>query len=96
MLNFSLNLGVLIWELFTLGDQPYQDFGDKQLTEYLIYLGTGQRLPYPLYCDDQIYDIMKQCWQSNKNHRPKFAELIEQFETITEQLINKFSSTTVY
>lgn len=76
--------GIVIWELFTLGDEPYQEI--EIVSDLISYLASGQRLPYPNYCNDEIYDIMKECWYLKRDERPKFANLKSSFEVILATL----------
>lgn len=77
--------GIVIWELFTLGDEPYQDI--FRVSDLVSFLATSQRLPYPDYSNDEIYDIMKQCWQSKKDLRPKFCKLKQHIDEIIKRLV---------
>lgn len=75
--------GVVMWELFTLGDEPYSDV--NSIAELAKFLQTSQRLPYPEYSNDEIYDIMKQCWHKIRSERPNFIELKIKLEEIFKQ-----------
>lgn len=55
--------------------------------QLLRLLESGQRLNYPDYCNDETYDIMKECWQMNKDKRPKFHELKHKMKFISENFI---------
>jgi hypothetical protein len=51
---YSWSFGVLLYELFTLGDTPYPTVQQDDLLEYLQ---TGQRLPQPeLLCTIEMYN----------------------------------------
>lgn len=70
--------------MFTLGDEPYQEI--DIVSDLISFLASGQQLSYPNYCNDDIYDIMKECWQLKRDKRPKFADLKSSFEVILETL----------
>ncbi|EGT59095.1 hypothetical protein CAEBREN_14028 [Caenorhabditis brenneri] len=83
---------VCLWELFTLGDIPYQEVEDM-----LKYLSVGRRLPQPNYCSKEIYDFMKGCWDLDPSKRPTFSECVKFFEKqlelfTKEQPLNKPTS----
>ncbi|EFP09724.1 CRE-KIN-9 protein [Caenorhabditis remanei] len=77
--------GVLLWELFSLGEVPY---GEVQTTELLQTHRSGKRLLKPEYCPDEIYDVMRSCWQELPDDRPAFqqtcAVLAQMLENATE------------
>ena len=51
---FSLqwSFGVVLWEIFTLGQSPYQELPAEHMYSYLT---SGQRLPQPTSCPDEVY-----------------------------------------
>lgn len=51
-------LGVALWEIMTLGNQPYKDVKGREL---LSLLKGGHRLPVPFACSKGVYSIMLQC-----------------------------------
>ncbi len=40
----------------------------------------GYRLPKPEQCTDEIYVIMRKCWEEHPENRPSFAEIFEIFQ----------------
>ncbi|CAO4386651.1 unnamed protein product [Caenorhabditis nigoni] len=77
--------GVLLWELFSLGEVPY---AEVQTTELLTTHRSGKRLLKPDYCPDEIYDVMRSCWQELPDDRPAFQQtcsiLAQMLEKATE------------
>ncbi|CAD6187177.1 unnamed protein product [Caenorhabditis auriculariae] len=63
---------VLLHEIYTLGDTPYHNVQPADMSKYLL---DGNRLEQPERCPDEIYSIMKDCWDSNPNKRPIFSEI---------------------
>ncbi|KFQ49206.1 Cytoplasmic tyrosine-protein kinase BMX, partial [Nestor notabilis] len=51
--------GILMWEVFTLGKQPYELYDNMQVTEKV---SQGYRLYRPQLASDIIYQIMYNCW----------------------------------
>ncbi|XP_038064848.1 fibroblast growth factor receptor 3-like [Patiria miniata] len=66
------SFGVLLWELVTLGSHPYPGMSSQKVIDEIK---QGYRLPKPEHCSDNIYQIMKDCWQEKPEDRPDFAGL---------------------
>ncbi|XP_035707884.1 fibroblast growth factor receptor-like isoform X1 [Folsomia candida] len=65
--------GVTIWEIFSLGEEPYPDLGE--MVDIIRFLNSGQRLPCPKSCDDETFALMKQCWELDPTKRPSFSKI---------------------
>ncbi|XP_042887552.1 platelet-derived growth factor receptor alpha-like [Penaeus japonicus] len=74
--------GVILWEFFSLGSMPYP--GMLIGPEFLRDLEAGLRMEKPRCGNDDLYDLMLQCWQEDPVRRPSFAELSEALESILE------------
>lgn len=66
------SFGVVLWEIFSFGAQPY--FG-KSNEEVVQYVRDGNVLEPPLNCPQEIYDLMVDCWAMDPNERPTSEEL---------------------
>ncbi|XP_077979384.1 uncharacterized protein LOC144434773 isoform X3 [Glandiceps talaboti] len=66
--------GIVLWEITTLAATPYGAMASSQV---LRKLKRGERLLKPKHCSEQLYEIMKICWNENSNERPSFSELDE-------------------
>ncbi|XP_022106392.1 tyrosine kinase receptor Cad96Ca-like [Acanthaster planci] len=75
------SFGVLLWELVTLGAQPYTDMS---LEAVVIYLLEGFRLPRPAHCGKEIYDLMLACWNTDPELRPSFIDLRQRLDYLLE------------
>ncbi|XP_025266090.1 protein sevenless, partial [Camponotus floridanus] len=62
------SFGVLIWEITSLGEQPYIVKTDE---EVINYVRAGGRLPMSLNCPSTLYQLMLRCW-STADARPNF------------------------
>ena len=71
------SFGIVLWELVTLGSQPYAGLDNY---EVMPYLETGKRLPRPLRCPDDLYSIMQSCWLPSPEERPSFSILVHKLE----------------
>ncbi|XP_072751260.1 proto-oncogene tyrosine-protein kinase ROS isoform X2 [Anoplolepis gracilipes] len=65
--------GVLIWEITSLGQQPYPA---RTNIEVLHYVRAGGRLPKPLNCPPTLHQLMMRCW-SAADARPSFKICLE-------------------
>lgn len=81
------SFGVLLWELFTLGGNPYPAFNMDET--FIQRLFSGYRLEKPPYADDQMYSYMLQCWNSDPNSRPTFGCLVEYIGTLLEASVKQ-------
>lgn len=65
--------GVVLWEMATLASQPYQGLTNDQVLRYVIDGGVMER---PENCPDNLYELMRRCWQHRPTARPTFIEII--------------------
>ena len=88
--------GVTIWELFSMGSQPYAGFGYQQVFEFLR---SGLRLSMPANCPAMLYDLLLRCWSPHQQMRPSFVEINEfftwcpDFHTCCNQSLANYTST---
>lgn len=59
------SFGVIMWEIFTDGQIPYQSIVD--IHEYLIL--NKERLVLPNSCPTKICDLIQNCWKEDPNQR---------------------------
>jgi serine/threonine protein kinase len=78
--------GVLMWELFTYGEQPYPD-----LTNEEVICKVSQEcstLPLPDMCPEDVFLVMSSCWNIEPASRPKFLVLHQHiFDLISPHLM---------
>lgn len=74
------SFGVVLWEIVTLGEQPY--IGITGIVQLCSLLQDGTRLEKPPHCSKQLYDIMLECWQEKPKDRPTFKELHSKLHSI--------------
>ncbi|XP_078528472.1 tyrosine-protein kinase receptor Tie-1 [Lissotriton helveticus] len=75
------SFGVLLWEIVSLGGTPYCGMTCAELYEKLP---QGYRMEKPLNCDDEVYDMMRQCWRDRPYERPPFAQISVQLVRMLE------------
>ncbi|KAI8490900.1 hypothetical protein Bbelb_313190 [Branchiostoma belcheri] len=66
------SFGVLLWEIMTMGKKPYGRMTGKELMKLLP---DGYRLEKPALCPQEIYDVMRRCWETLPENRPTFPDL---------------------
>uniref|UniRef100_A0A673IBL6 Inactive tyrosine-protein kinase 7-like n=1 Tax=Sinocyclocheilus rhinocerous TaxID=307959 RepID=A0A673IBL6_9TELE len=67
--------GVLMLEVFSLGELPYPALNDHQVLEGL-QAGT-LRLSPPVNCPAHVCSLMSRCWASSPKERPTFSEILQ-------------------
>uniref|UniRef100_A0A8C1TUR1 Inactive tyrosine-protein kinase 7 n=1 Tax=Cyprinus carpio TaxID=7962 RepID=A0A8C1TUR1_CYPCA len=67
--------GVLMWEVFSLGELPYPALSDQQVLEGLQ--GGTLRLSPPVNCPAHVCSLMSRCWASSPKERPTFSEILQ-------------------
>ncbi|XP_065220866.1 tyrosine-protein kinase Dnt-like [Planococcus citri] len=79
--------GVLIWELMSLGQQPYEEIDPYEME---VYLRNGFRLSQPKNCPDDLFGMMTCCWLGDPEERPTFVQLLaclQDFQTALTRFI---------
>ncbi|XP_036436631.1 tyrosine-protein kinase receptor Tie-2 isoform X1 [Colossoma macropomum] len=84
--------GVLLWEVVSLGGTPYCGMTCAELYEKLP---QGYRLEKPLNCDDEVYELMRQCWREKPYERPSFAQILMSLNRMLEER-KTYVNTTLY
>ncbi|GMT11524.1 hypothetical protein PFISCL1PPCAC_2821, partial [Pristionchus fissidentatus] len=80
--------GVLLFEIITLGGCPYPEW---RAAEVLPNLERGERMPQPDNCPDEIYSLMKSCWNGDNTLRPDFSLLRQRLATLLEEVTEEYS-----
>uniref|UniRef100_A0A8C6TLX7 Inactive tyrosine-protein kinase 7 n=1 Tax=Neogobius melanostomus TaxID=47308 RepID=A0A8C6TLX7_9GOBI len=71
--------GVLMWEVFSLGEMPHAKLGDDEVLEGLK---SGKlKLPVPEGCPSRIYKLMARCWAMSLKERPSFTDIVHTLGT---------------
>uniref|UniRef100_A0A671XWC5 Tyrosine-protein kinase receptor Tie-1 n=1 Tax=Sparus aurata TaxID=8175 RepID=A0A671XWC5_SPAAU len=75
------SFGVLLWEIVSLGGTPYCGMTCAELYEKLP---QGYRMEKPKNCDDEVYELMRQCWRDRPYERPPFSQVSVQLNRMQE------------
>lgn len=76
------SLGVTIWEMLTMGQEPY---GETRPTKLARRLATGTRLPRPENCPSRLYFLLVSCWDAEPQNRPSAAALAEHLLALLDE-----------
>uniref|UniRef100_A0A8C7H4H5 Proto-oncogene tyrosine-protein kinase receptor Ret n=1 Tax=Oncorhynchus kisutch TaxID=8019 RepID=A0A8C7H4H5_ONCKI len=71
------SFGVLLWEIVTLGGNPYPGIAPERLFNLLK---TGYRMEKPENCTEEMYNLMLRCWKQESDKRPIFADISKELE----------------
>ncbi|KFP75525.1 Receptor-type tyrosine-protein kinase FLT3, partial [Apaloderma vittatum] len=66
--------GILLWEIFSLGVNPYP--GIQVDTNFYKLIQSGFKMDRPYYATKDIYCIMQSCWALDSRRRPSFSWLV--------------------
>ncbi|XP_019729622.1 muscle, skeletal receptor tyrosine-protein kinase [Hippocampus comes] len=64
--------GVVLWEIFSHGMQPYYGMGHE---EVIYYVRDGHILSCPENCPLELYNLMRLCWSTHPSDRPSFNSI---------------------
>ncbi|XP_030218375.1 macrophage colony-stimulating factor 1 receptor 2 isoform X2 [Gadus morhua] len=65
--------GVLLWEIFSLGQSPYPNVVVD--AHFYKMIKAGRHMSKPDYATAEIYQLMIGCWNLEPTHRPTFTEI---------------------
>ncbi|XP_055455372.1 proto-oncogene tyrosine-protein kinase ROS isoform X3 [Psammomys obesus] len=82
------SFGILVWEILTLGHQPYPVHSNLDV---LNYVQAGGRLEPPRNCPDDLWNLMSQCWAQEPNQRPTFHDIQDQLQSFRSFSLNTVS-----
>jgi len=86
------SFGVVLWEMTTLAEQPYQGLANEQVLQFVLGGGVLER---PLSCPDVLHQFMVACWQRRPSRRPRFLQIVADLETVSD-LGQKFQHVSFY
>eukprot|EP00878_Enallax_costatus_P024117 GHUV01025710.1.p1 GENE.GHUV01025710.1~~GHUV01025710.1.p1 ORF type:complete len:282 (+),score=84.24 GHUV01025710.1:565-1410(+) len=77
------SFGVVLWEIWTLGEQPYPNLS---LQEIFAGVMTGTLRPaMPPGCDPAWVSLMQDCWHAVPRMRPTFTDIIARLEQMLQR-----------
>uniref|UniRef100_A0A8C0VPS6 receptor protein-tyrosine kinase n=1 Tax=Cyanistes caeruleus TaxID=156563 RepID=A0A8C0VPS6_CYACU len=66
--------GILLWEIFSLGVNPYP--GIPVDTNFYKLIQSGFKMDQPYYATKDVYAMMQSCWALDSRKRPSFSCLV--------------------
>ncbi|XP_053311914.1 ephrin type-A receptor 7-like [Spea bombifrons] len=66
------SFGIVMWEVMSYGERPYWDMSNQDVIKAIE---DGFRLPAPMNCPPSLHQLMLDCWQKDRNERPKFTHI---------------------
>ncbi|KXJ72033.1 hypothetical protein RP20_CCG019119 [Aedes albopictus] len=81
------SFGVLLWEIMTLGGNPYSSI--PTWDNLLEHLKKGKRLEQPPLCSIDIYLFMRECWHYRPEERPTFSEIVQHLDRLVSITSNE-------
>ncbi|XP_037530979.1 mast/stem cell growth factor receptor kita [Nematolebias whitei] len=86
--------GILLWEIFSLGNSPYP--GMPVDAKFYKLIKEGYRMDSPDFAPSDMYRIMWSCWDPDPFERPPFRKVVEcieqQLSDATKHIYLNFSS----
>ncbi|XP_062320469.1 ephrin type-A receptor 8 isoform X1 [Osmerus eperlanus] len=74
------SFGVVMWEVMSYGERPYWNLTNRDVIKSVE---EGYRLPAPMGCPGALHTLMLDCWQKDRNERPRFCQIV----TVLDKLI---------
>lgn len=74
---------MFLWELATMGQQPYAEVDPFELT---AFLRDGYRLSQPRPCPDELFALMAVCWLQPVRDRPTMPQLLAYLQEFHDAL----------
>ncbi|XP_045041704.2 ephrin type-A receptor 5 isoform X6 [Desmodus rotundus] len=71
--------GIVMWEVVSYGERPYWEMTNQDVIKAVE---EGYRLPSPMDCPAALYQLMLECWQKDRNSRPKFDEIVSMLDKL--------------
>ncbi|XP_064906924.1 receptor-type tyrosine-protein kinase FLT3 isoform X4 [Columba livia] len=66
--------GILLWEIFSLGVNPYP--GIQVDSNFYKLIQSGFKMDRPYYATKNVYRVMQSCWALDSRKRPSFSCLV--------------------
>ncbi|XP_035279566.1 ephrin type-B receptor 1-like isoform X2 [Anguilla rostrata] len=65
--------GIVMWEVMSFGERPYWDMSNQDV---INAIEQDYRLPAPMDCPAALHQLMLDCWQKDRNARPRFSDIV--------------------
>ena len=78
------SFGIVMWEVMSYGERPYWTWSNQDVIKAIE---KNYRLPPPMDCPEAIHQLMLDCWQKARAHRPSFPSIVKTLD----KLVSHFS-----
>uniref|UniRef100_A0A8C6PS74 receptor protein-tyrosine kinase n=1 Tax=Nothobranchius furzeri TaxID=105023 RepID=A0A8C6PS74_NOTFU len=69
--------GIVMWEVMSYGERPYWDMTNQDV---INAIEQDYRLPPPMDCPSALHQLMLDCWQKDRNNRPKYSQIVNNLD----------------
>lgn len=73
------SFGIVMWEVMSYGERPYWTWSNQDVIKAIE---KGYRLPAPMDCPEAIHQLMLDCWQKERSHRPSFVSIVKTLDKL--------------
>ncbi|XP_065286577.1 ephrin type-B receptor 2 isoform X11 [Dermacentor albipictus] len=73
------SFGIVCWEVMSYGERPYWNWSNQ---EVIKSIERGYRLPAPMDCSEAVHQLMLDCWQKDRSHRPQFSTIVKTLDKL--------------
>uniref|UniRef100_W5KAE2 receptor protein-tyrosine kinase n=1 Tax=Astyanax mexicanus TaxID=7994 RepID=W5KAE2_ASTMX len=71
--------GIVMWEVMSFGERPYWDMSNQDV---INAIEQDYRLPAPMDCPTALHQLMLDCWQKDRNARPRFTDIVNTLDKL--------------
>uniref|UniRef100_A0A8C2CVL8 receptor protein-tyrosine kinase n=1 Tax=Cyprinus carpio TaxID=7962 RepID=A0A8C2CVL8_CYPCA len=71
--------GIVMWEVMSFGERPYWDMSNQDV---INAIEQDYRLPPPMDCPTALHQLMLDCWQKDRNVRPRFTDIVNTLDKL--------------
>ncbi|KAF3856949.1 hypothetical protein F7725_017672 [Dissostichus mawsoni] len=70
--------GIVMWEVMSYGERPYWDMTNQDVCHQRHRAGLPAAPP--MDCPSALHQLMLDCWQKDRNNRPKFSQIVNNLD----------------
>ncbi|XP_058264247.1 macrophage colony-stimulating factor 1 receptor-like [Hemibagrus wyckioides] len=79
--------GILLWEIFSLGQSPYPTM--QVDSKFYKMIKCGYQMSRPNFAPPEMYTIMKTCWNLEPTERPNFSKIVQLIERLLGETLDQ-------
>ena len=72
------SFAIMLWEIVTGGQTPFEELNPIQAAVAVVQRGVRPQIPQK--CDPLFADLLKRCWKTDPEMRPRFREIVTLLE----------------